>query len=113
MGSASVADIDGDGIPEIFIGSRDYRLYEIKPMVQLNATGTQTTSSSSISMVTTSEKYTNSTQNAMTNVTSSTGGIGLTQGVGRYRPTVDWQLIASVFIVSLAIVIAVYVYTKD
>ena len=113
MGSASVADVNGDGVPEIFIGSRDYRLYMIEPI------GQQATSSQASSTVTytTSKTPVNqtvgSTSGEKTSMSTASVSIGLTQGIGRYKPVINWQLVVGVLIVSLAIVFTAYLYTRD
>lgn len=114
MGSASVADVNGDGIPEIFIGSRDYRLYMIEPVIPQSITASNTSISTTTTSIASTGNHTVSTiTHINSGVTSSMASIGLTQGVGKYKPSINWQLIAGAIIVSLAVVFATYIYTRD
>jgi len=111
MGSASVADVNHDGIPEIFIGSRDYRLYMIEPVApQSHSTGN--TSLSTILTIPVNSTL-STTIHKKTSTLSSAHSVGLTPGVGKYKPSINWQLIAGAIIISIAIIFSAYIYTKD
>ncbi len=101
MGSATVADVDKDGIPEIFIGSRDYKLYAIKAIpLQENST----------------ESHTHSTQ-ATTSATSTgnentTTHIGMPTGTPRQAIKPSIKIIIATTIASMTIIALTYLYRR-
>lgn len=118
MGSASVADVNYDGVPEIFIGSRDYRMYMIEPAVSraTNTSGAPTVSGMSGQINRTSgviEGSVTATTSGEESAKGTSRTIGLARGVGHYEARLNWQLITGVIIVSLSLVAAAYIYTRD
>ena len=72
MGSAAIADVDGDHLPEIFIGSRDYYMYRFDPKYRIVNNTSTTTTTTSLSKTTTTGSTTTSQSGTTTSKTSTT-----------------------------------------
>ncbi len=72
MGPAAIADVDGDHLPEIFIGSRDYYMYRFDPIyIIVNNTSTTITTGTRVSTAMTSRAGTTTMQSLTTNLATT------------------------------------------
>ncbi len=85
MAPPSIGDIDGDGLPEVVVGSRDFRLYIIdgvpeEAVMTPATTSTTTTSITSVSSPSPTSLKTTTTQAVTTSTTSAATLHGFTTG---------------------------------
>jgi outer membrane protein assembly factor BamB len=99
MGSAAVADVDGDGAPEILVGSRDFNLYCIE--------GIKATASASSQTVTAT---TTGIPSPTQTVTPSPTRPGLPQGPAPSGTTIRWRIVAAAVAAAVAIVVLATLY---
>jgi outer membrane protein assembly factor BamB len=129
VATASIADVDGDGKPEILVGSRDYNMYCFKgteetapqpaqtrtPQQTPAATNTTTTAITQKTNTTrTSRTITSSTTSHATSPaeTSTTKTIAMPTGAGKYRPTINYKLVAAGIIAAIIIIAITYQLTR-
>ncbi len=117
MASAAIADVDGDGLPEFLMGSRDFYMYcfkgvpipveETTTIVQNTTTYTMTTTITTSTPTTSQNTYTSTTGEKLN--TSTTKGIKLPRTTGSYTPRLNIMLIME-GVIAMAIIIAIVYY---
>lgn len=80
MAPPSIGDVDGDGLPEVVVGSRDFRLYIIDGIPEEAVTALATTPTTTSSSSSTTPQMTTPTQAATTSTASATTPSGFTTG---------------------------------
>ncbi len=119
MGSAAIADTDGDHLPEIFIGSRDYNMYCFKPVYMEPAT--TTTPSNTTTTTTTPHTTLNPTRTTTTTpqrtttiskITNTSHSIVIPTTKPRKGLMVNTGLIAAALIGSLIVIALTLYYTR-
>ncbi|MEB2836373.1 MAG: FG-GAP-like repeat-containing protein [Desulfurococcales archaeon] len=105
MGSAAIADVNGDGSPEILIGSRDFNLYCI--------TGIKAPTTTTTLPGPTSTSHTQASTEAAATTPSPAGeGVHATPGPAGGRASVDWVVVAGAVVAALLIVAAATLYAR-
>ncbi len=98
MGSAAVADIDGDHLPELLIGSRDYHMY----CFDINTETINITSTTTITP-TASQETTSKT---------SPAGINIPTTRPSHPPAINIPLVVAALVGSIIIIMVVYYLTR-
>lgn len=101
MGSAAVADVDGDNAPEILVGSRDFILYCIKGVGASHATPNQAVTTTVAGAMT-------RTQTASPNP----AGPRLPQGPAPPGVLIKWRIVAAAVAVAVIIAVLATFYSK-
>jgi len=114
----AVGDVDGDGLPEIVIGSRDYTLYCITgiPVEKAEANATSTTLSSSTTAEASTSSASSTTSSAQQTQTAATGSetsLPTESGSTSYRPKINYTLILALLAASAAAVSITYIATRE
>ena len=98
MGSAAIADIYGDHLPELLIGSRDYHMYCFDRNTEtINITST-TTITPTASQETTSK--------------TSPAGINIPTTRPSHPPAINIPLVVAALVGSIIIIMVVYYLTR-
>ncbi len=110
MATPAVGDVDGDGLPEIVVGSRDFRLYCIDGLL------TEPVPQQTVSAQTTSQnEVTQRTTTTSTVAAGNSGGSQITVSPGpaprEFRPNL--ALIASLVVGGAVIIALAYVKTRE
>ncbi len=111
MGSAAVADVNGDGMPEILIGSRDFNLYCITgipaPPAQPTTSTSPATTSNTVATVGVPAGTHRSTQTPSPRASGS-----LTPGPGGWEARVNVEIVAAAAAFAVAASLLAYIASK-